>query len=306
MAASSSVGAEPGMRRTPYVGCRRPLNIGHRGSSGLCPEHTFASYDLALQQGVDYLELDLQMTRDGALVAVHDPTLDRTARGIVEDSRGPIGTKTLEQVKRCDVGSWFNEMHPQRAQQRFVGLGIPTLEEVFQRYGPRASYYIEAKHPVLYPGLEEELLRIIEACGLTGPAHERRAVLIQSFDAASLRKIHALDPDMPLVKLFHRSGDVSISRSLPWVAEYAVAIGPRYLDATERLVCHSHELGLEVHPYTVNSTRNMKRLIDRRVDGIFTDFPCRLEHALDASATASSPRFARFSPPVHPSFSSLS
>lgn len=281
MVPSSVVAPRRAVRPSTRIGLRTPLNIGHRGSSGAAPEHTFTSYDLALDQGVDYLELDLQMTRDGALVALHDPTLDRTARGPLEDCTGPVGTKTLDQIKRCDVGRWFNNAHAQRGEQPPIRLEIPTLEEVFERYGTRVSYYIEAKHPVLYPGMEEELLRVIDAYGLSRPAYEHRAILIQSFDAASLKKIHALDPNMPLVQLYHRSSDEAVIQTLPAVATYAVAAGPRYLDATERLVLEAHDLELGVHPYTVNSSRNMERLLDCGVDGIFTDFPCRLQRVLE-------------------------
>src|SRR4029078_9787698 len=88
------------------------LNIGHRGASGYAPEHTIASYDLALALGADYIEQDLQLTKDGVLVVLHDPTLDRTARGEAANCTGLVIEKTLAQVKTCDVGSWFNDAFP--------------------------------------------------------------------------------------------------------------------------------------------------------------------------------------------------
>jgi glycerophosphoryl diester phosphodiesterase len=113
------------------------LNIGHRGASAYAPERTFAAYDLALEQDADYIEIDLQMTADGVLVALHDDTLDRTARVPEEVPKrfcsGPVIKRTLEQIKKCDVGSWFNETYPQYASDEHVGLQIPTLEEIFQR-----------------------------------------------------------------------------------------------------------------------------------------------------------------------------
>src|SRR5919199_3213688 len=102
------------------------VNIGHRGASGLAPEHTFASYDLALKLGADYIEQDLQMTKDGVLVVMHDKTLNRTAtapEGLpARYCRGPVIKRTLEQIKQCDVGSWFNEEYPQHAKPGYVGL----------------------------------------------------------------------------------------------------------------------------------------------------------------------------------------
>ena len=84
------------------------VNVGHRGASGYAPEHTIASYDLALTLGADYIEQDLQLTKDGVLVALHDPTLNRTARGLSENCAGLVIEKTLAQIKTCDVGTWFN------------------------------------------------------------------------------------------------------------------------------------------------------------------------------------------------------
>src|SRR5687768_1343082 len=96
------------------------VNVAHRGASGHAPEHTFAAYDLALRMGADYIEQDLHLTKDGVLVVLHDETLDRTARGPVENCSGRVDTKTLAQIKTCDVGSWF--------APEYAGERIPTLE----------------------------------------------------------------------------------------------------------------------------------------------------------------------------------
>jgi glycerophosphoryl diester phosphodiesterase len=169
------------------------LNIGHRGASGYAPEHTFASYDLALKLGADYIEQDLQQTRDGVLVVMHDKTLNRTAtapEGVpARYCRGPVSKRTLRQIKQCDVGSWFNEEYPEYAKPGYVGLKIPTLEQVFKRYGKKANYYIETKNPDAAPGMEEELLRLMKKYELISPAARHWKVLIQSFSPESLQKI---------------------------------------------------------------------------------------------------------------------
>src|SRR3954471_6678564 len=164
------------------------LIIAHRGASGLAPEHTFASYDLALKLGADYIEQDLQMTSDGVLVVMHDEQLDRTT-----DCTGVVKTKTLAEVKQCDAGSWFGP--------EFAGQRVPTLDEVFARYGARANFYIETKSPEIYPGMEEALLALLDKYKLRAPAASRWKVLIQSFSPESLLKIHDLDPALPLVQL---------------------------------------------------------------------------------------------------------
>jgi glycerophosphoryl diester phosphodiesterase len=259
---------------TPPPPDRRMLNIAHRGASGHAPEHTIASFDLAFEWGVDYLEQDLQMTSDGVLVVLHDDTLDRTARGPAEDCTGPVIEKTLAQVRRCDVGAWFNERYPSRARPEYVGQRVPTLEELFERYGHRASYYIETKSPEASPGMEEALLELLDRYDLRGPAIERRQVLIQSFSEASLRRLRELDARLPLIQLTRgRESRRSIVARLDAIAEYAVGIGParRTVDAT--LVAEAHARGLDVHVYTVNARRDMARLAALGVDGIFTDFP---------------------------------
>jgi glycerophosphoryl diester phosphodiesterase len=269
------------------------LNIGHRGASGYAPEHTIPSYDLALEQGADYIEIDLQMTKDGVLVAMHDDTLDRTAvapPGVPERfCSGPVIKRTLEQIRMCDVGSWFNEANPQYANPEYVGLQIPTLEEIFQRYGTSVNYYIETKNPEAAPGMEEELLRLMEEYGLIpDPAEPANwQVLIQSFSPASLQKIYALEPSLPLIQLFSSTEtSQTIQAQLDLVSTYAVGIGPSKTDVDAALVEAAHDRCLDVHPYTVNETAEMQALIDLGVDGMFTNFPDRLDALLGKDAAS--------------------
>ena len=265
------------------------LNIGHRGASGYAPEHTIPAYDLALKMGADYIEQDLQLTKDGVLVALHDDTLDRTARapeGVPERfCTGPVIKRTLEQIKMCDVGTWFNETYPQYAKPEYVGLKIPTLEEVFQRYGTSVNYYIETKNPEAAPGMEEELLRLMDEYDLIKPAEKRWQVLIQSFSAESLMTIHELEPSLPLIQLYSSSEtSESIQASLAEASTYAVGIGPSKDDVDAALVEAAHSLCLDVHPYTVNTVEEMEKLIALGVDGMFTNNPDRLEELLGKSA----------------------
>ena len=265
------------------------LNVGHRGASGYAPEHTIPAYDLALKMGADYIEQDLQLTKDGVLVVLHDETLDRTARPTAEsapgDCTGLVREKTLAQIKTCDVGSWFNEAYPQYARPEYVGLRIPTLEEVFQEYRKSTSYYIETKSPESAPGMEEELLRLMDEYGLTKPAADRWQVLIQSFSPTSLQKINALDPSLPLIQLFSGSEtSATIQAKLDATASYAVGIGPSKSDVDRHLVDAAHARCLDVHPYTVNETAEMEKLVSIGVYGMFTNFPDRLEDMLGKEA----------------------
>ncbi|MBA3492066.1 MAG: glycerophosphodiester phosphodiesterase [Rubrobacteraceae bacterium] len=256
------------------------LNIGHRGASAYAPEHTFAAYDLALEQGADYIEIDLQMTADGVLVALHDKTLNRTAdapEGVPEQyCRGLVSKKTLEQIKMCDVGRWFSP--------EYAGEQIPTLEEIFQRYGTSVNYYIETKNPDAAPGMEEELVRLLGEYGLIEPAAENWQVLIQSFSAESLMKIHELEPSLPLIQLYWAGTSKSIQRDLDAVSAYAVGIGPYKQDVDAALVEAAHEHCLAVHPYTVNTVEEMEALIALGVDGMFTNNPDLLDGVLGDAA----------------------
>jgi glycerophosphoryl diester phosphodiesterase len=248
------------------------LVIGHRGASGYAPEHTFASYDLALELGADYIEQDLQMTSDGVLVVMHDDTLDRTTGG---RCRGRVIDHTLAQIRACDAGSWFNEAYPDRARDDYAGASIPALDEVFARYADRASFYIETKNPEDAPGMEQALLELLDRYELLTPAAAEWRVLIQSFSERSLRLIRDLDPTLPLIQLLHaeRETPPAMEGRLHRIAEYAVGIGPSWRDVDAGVISVARELCLEVHPYTVNDTALMQRMTDLGVSGMFTDVP---------------------------------
>lgn len=266
------------------------LVIGHRGASADAPEHTFAAYDLALDQGATHIEQDLQMTADGELVVLHDETLDRTARGPAEDCTGLVREKTLAQVQRCDVGSWFNEAHPDLADPAYVGLRIPTMREVLDRYGPDTRYYVETKAPEAQPGMEDALLALLDEAGLTAEgATAQQQVLVQSFSLDSLRAVHDRAPDLPLVLLVPISGQPIPAATLDEAAEVGVGVGPAEANVDAALVAAAHERCLVVHPYTVDDPTRMADLLALGVDGMFTNAPRTL---VEVVATAGAPTVA--------------
>ena len=167
-------------RAWPY-----PRHIAHRGAGKLAPENTLAAFRHGAGFGYRMFEFDVKLSADGKPVLMHDATLDRTARGAAENCTGLVSTKTLAQIKTCDVGMWFNDANPTLARPEYVGLRIPTLEEVFVRYGRLVNYYIETKSPDTADRMEERLLALMAQHRLRGPARGWR-VLIQSFSAASL------------------------------------------------------------------------------------------------------------------------
>lgn len=269
------------------------VDIGHRGAAAYAPEETTASYDLARKMGADYLEQDAHLTADGYLVAIHDDTLDRTARGPRENCTGLVWTKTLAQLKTCDMGSWFNETYPKLARKAYVGLRIQTLDEIIDRYGTNRRYYIETKSPEAQPGMEEALLATLARHGLVDAARTRRQVLIQSFSPDSLVRIHQMDPALPLIQLTEGGGPLMTGPAFTAIHSYAVGIGPPSSDATPAYVAAAHDACLDVHPFTVDDAAEMRDLIAAGVDGMFTNRPDVLRSVIEATGRAQPPAHCR-------------
>lgn len=245
------------------------LNVAHRGASGHAPEHTLTSYELGEQMKGHYIEIDLQMTKDGHLIAMHDVTVDRTTNGT-----GLVKEMTLEEIKELDAGSWFNEKYPLLAKEEYKGLQVPTLEEVFEKFGHSAEYYIETKSPDVYPGMEEKLLEVLDKYKLTGVNGRSSQVIIQSFSPESLLKLNELNPNIPLVQLLWYSSPSSISDlELEMIKQYAVGVGPNFSRIDEDYVKNVRENGLQIHPYTINTKEDMRKALEWGVTGVFTNFP---------------------------------
>ena len=133
---------------------QRKTLIAHRGASAHAPEHTAAAYTLAMEQGADFVEQDLQITKDGVLVCLHDLTLERTtnaaevfpgrARSGPRGRSWPVADFTLEEIKQLDAGSWF--------KADFRGQRVPTFQEAIDLMRGRAGLYPETKDPAVYTG----------------------------------------------------------------------------------------------------------------------------------------------------------
>ena len=250
------------------------LVVAHRGASGEAPEHTFAAWERALAQGADVIEQDLQMTSDGVLVVLHDDSLTRTVRG--PGCTGAVRDQTWAALRTCDAGSWFNTRYPARARPEYAQERIPALDSVFTRYGSRVRYHIETKAPESAPGMEDSLLAVIDRHGLRAHAHGG-GMFIQSFSAASLHRLRERDAKLWLVQLMDEAPEGSLDTALDSIARYAMGVGPSRRFVDQRFVDAAHARRLVVHPYTVNEVAEMVRLRGLGVDGMFTDFPGRLD-----------------------------
>jgi glycerophosphoryl diester phosphodiesterase len=278
---------------TQYI---RKTNVAHRGASAYAPEHTLAAYRLALEQGADYVEQDLQITKDGVLVCLHDLTLERTTN--VEEvfpdrhrtERGartwPVSDFTLAEIKRLDAGSWFDK--------KFAGERVPTWQEAIDVVRGKAGLFPETKGPEVYGSrgfdMEALVVKELQKNRLDTPgADPKTPVIIQSFSPESLRKMRGTGTKLPLVLLIS-DGDPGRDR---WLSDeglkkakaFADGIGPAkaLLVTDPTLAKRARALGFSITPYTFRSAglpagqtvkdEMAKFLYEIGVDALFTDNP---------------------------------
>jgi glycerophosphoryl diester phosphodiesterase len=278
---------------TRHPASRHITVVAHRGASGYAPEHTLSAYKKALEMKADYIELDLHMTKDGELVAIHDATLARTTNvEQVYPNRAPWRVRdfTLAEIKRLDAGTWFNKMFPQYANKQYRKEKIPTLQEVIDwlaQCRSKTALYIETKDPNIYPSMEEKLVGILKKNRYL----QKSKVIFQSFSEASLRKLQKIVPhDIPLIQLYSPAmlKGQNLDDVLDRAAEYAEGVAPDQSLVTLEFVQKAHKRHLVVYPYTVNTKEEMLKQLSLGVDGMFTDYPDQLVELNKKKFTAKS------------------
>ena len=239
--------------------------IAHRGSSGAAPENTLAAIRLAIAHKSDVVENDIQRTRDGELVIMHDTTLTRTTDvEQVFPDRAPWNVRdfTLAEIKRLDAGAWF--------APEFAGQRVPTLAEWVNAVGQRAGMLLEPKSPELYPGIETDLDKELRSLPAFNRALEADRVVVQSFDHGWLRAYKNLAPDVPVGLLFgSKPAEADIVAAATWAQQVNPALG--VIDEATVDQVHAHDM--EVHVWTVNAGMDMRRAINWQVDGVITNYP---------------------------------
>ncbi|MFJ9036453.1 glycerophosphodiester phosphodiesterase [Streptomyces sp. NPDC102406] len=256
----------------------RPVIIAHRGASAYAPENTLEAVDEADELDADWVENDVQRTKDGALVVIHDTTLSRTTN--VEEvfpGRAPWNVRdfTATEIARLDAGSWKGA--------EFKGERIPTLHQYLERVDDNhQKLLMEIKAPELYPGIEDQILRQLRRDGWLRHEHVKRRLIVQSFSADSMRTVHERRPDIKTGFL----GTPAVA-DLPAYAEFVDQINPSnttisadYVEAVHALK-GPHRKRLEVFTWTVNDAATAQRVAGYGVDGIITNAPDVVREAVD-------------------------
>jgi glycerophosphoryl diester phosphodiesterase len=271
----------------------RPWTIAHRGASAYAPENTVPAFTLAIDQGADFVEIDLQRTKDGQLVILHDLTLERTtdveqvfpdrARPAPDDPKKTprwwLDDFTLAEIQRLDAGTWF--------KPKFAGTRIPTFDETLQSVHGHSGLFIELKAPERYPGIEAEMMAVLTRHGLHVPgADARTPIMLQSFTVPSIERLAAMGTTLRLVVLVAaRDADRWLSRDgLDEIRRFAGGISPEkptlgtHADGWRRAT----ELGLPITPWTFRSsavkdysnvTEEMRHYLRAGAAGVITDNP---------------------------------
>lgn len=251
--------------------------VAHRGASAYAPENTLAAVDKADDLGFDWVENDVQRTKDGALVVIHDTTLARTTDvEQVFPDRAPWNVKdfTAAEIAKLDAGSWKGA--------EFTGARIPTLHEYLKRVTHNhQKLLLEIKSPELYPGIEDQILNQLRKDGWLRYWNVRYRLIIQSFSADSVRTVHERRPDLKTGFL----GTPTVAE-LPAYAKFSDQINPSHTTISADYVNAVHALKgphgkpLEVYTWTVNDAANTQRAAGFGVDGIITNNPDVVRGAL--------------------------
>jgi glycerophosphoryl diester phosphodiesterase len=258
---------------------RMPLVIAHRGASADAPENTLSAVRAALVRDSDLIEVDVQRSKDGALVLMHDTTLSRTTNvRKLFPNRGPwlVGQFTYAELSRLDAGSW-------KAPQ-FAGEKIPTLEQVVEVVqGSRSGLLLELKAPALYPGVVREVTTALaQSTGYLHSAIAAGRLVIESFSREAIAACKNAEPSIPVGLI-----GTPTPTDLPALARWLDQVNPGYRTADAAYVSSVHRAGLGCLFWTVDRPGAMRRAL--RADGVITNRPDVLHQVLGERTKTAGP-----------------
>lgn len=229
------------------------IKIAHRGYSGAYPENTRIAFEKAIEAGVDMIEMDCQLSKDGDVVVIHDERLKRTAR-----VNGLVKGKTLKQLKKLDVGAWF--------KKSFKGEKILTLEEVMKIVAGPVDVNLDIRTMTRGPlGIELKILFI-----LSHYDYLQRTIL-SSFDYRSLRRVRELAPGAKIGILYGKGVKDNPFQVAKELKAESIQVQKELL--TPDFVAKARQLGIRTFVWTVNEVAEMERFLSLGVDGMISDFP---------------------------------
>lgn len=294
--------SDVGRRIAATKGIPSPALIAHRGASYLAPEETRAAYLLACDLGADFLEVDVQRTRDGVLVALHDDGLNRTTNVATRyKPRGgsspgdavdyAVGKFTWAEIQQLDAGEWFNRAYPKRARDSYRHLRVLSLAQLLDIAGSGSrtcGVFFETKSPLKYPGIERQLVELLRNRGW---AARRTSIMFQSFAMQSLDSLRSLAPEIPRVLLAERGtrrGD-----QLDAAQRVEAGCAPHALDvlAHPGFVGAAHRRSMLVYLWVLDEPYQMAAARWLGIDGIFTNrievavVSCRRVTSVDVDAS---------------------
>ncbi len=257
----------------PFPLARRPFNIAHRGGAGVWPENTLYAFRHAYELGVDVLELDVHSTADGQIVVIHDDSVDRTSNG-----SGKVEDMTLADLRKLDFSTKFLPA-ANRASVQNGRVGILTLQEVFAQF---PDCYINIEIKTDSPQFASRVIDLINWSGmidrvLLNSFHPRIAKIIEQ-QAEGIAK-GASKAEIRQMVILSRLGLAKLHR--PAANAYQVPVSRNGVEiVTPAFVRAAHDLGQEVHVWTIDDSTEMRRLLKMGVDGIMTDRPDILAEVL--------------------------
>jgi glycerophosphoryl diester phosphodiesterase len=235
-----------------------PLVIAHRGDSAHRPENTLASFAGALEVGAVLVELDVQLTADGHVVVIHDPTLDRTTGG-----RGDVRGKTLAEVRAVSAG------YPDRFGTAFAGERVPLLSEALALLRERARVLVEIKTESVTEDVAGGIeARVVEEVRRGGMADE---VALISFDHRAVLRLASLAPELTRGRLFgHTSADEVLAAARDAACEIVM---PHKSQIDEDLAARVHAAGLQLATWVVDDPEELRQLARFGLYGVGSNRP---------------------------------
>ena len=254
----------------PYFAPRRFRVIAHRGGAGLWPENTLLAYTNAHELGVDIIEMDARITRDGIPVLCHDASVSRTTNG-----SGRIDAMTFEELQRLDAGYRWTTNGGQAFPFRNRGIRIPALEEVFVVL-PNARYNIEFKIG------GSEILQEVSRLVIRHKMSDK--VMFVSASNSTIVDFRSISPDIATAASFKEGllfyATSALGMDVMYTPKYLAFQSPEFVFGikllTPSVIATAHTHNLEIHAWTIDSGDEMRRFIDMGVDGIITNYPDRL------------------------------